>query len=509
MENINISQPVVTEPLATEPTVFPTPTVPTPSNKKYLTLVLIVIITILIVLGYLSYPKIMSTSQVKVDPSPTSSETSSPVASNDAINPQDVNIESQSSISVAGLEINIPLGWKINISSKSNNILAARLFPQESTKTSVYVDVQIGPSNEFAPNPLLELGDPTKEGDLQVYTGKEKLLSSNREVFQVKKVKGINTALLTLYGDQSAITKYKSTLIKIISPPIKNTYSLPNYFIPKVSAEESSTPSATPISTTIAGFNAADWKEIEIMAGPYPERLSGSDKEYKEGFARLYTFVVLPGQRVEVLAEEGKEALKATGSFIQTELYDQTGSLITKAGTRIGIGGNGEPPSGARYYLIVNSYPGKVGEFLLKVFDLDQVQDLYYAHFADGTELLINNPGKSVVSKSQPAVLIAHFTSPIEVVGGNKVRYFRQRDNSCINCYYYAFGDITIPYICKVNNVETPIKITKLFLNQAIIEPVTGEGFPPNSQISFEIDYGEDPNMPGSHSGYSGSFRTF
>jgi hypothetical protein len=508
MEELNAEQTVSSETSANPVIEPPAQLINPPSQKKIFLPVFLVILLVVLALAYLGYSKFNSLIAKKSDSTLVPPETTT-IDNNDSPSTQELELDSSSSLSVSGQKINIPAGWKISISSKSNNVLAARLFPAESTKTSVYVDVQIGPSNEFAPNLYLELGEPIIEGDLQVFTGKEKFLSSTREVVQVKKNLGINTALLTLYGDQSSIAKYKVSLIKIISPSTKQTYSIPNFLIPKVSAQESSTPSGSVQIASIAGFNIADWKEIEIMAGPYPERLSQTDKAYKEGFARLYTFVVLPGQRVEVLAEEGKEALKTTGSFIQSELYDQAGNLITKAGTRIGIGGNNEPPSGARYYLIVNSYPGKIGEFLLKVFDLDQVQDLYYAHYADGSELLINNPTKSMVSKSQPAVMIAHFTSPIEVVDGKKVRYFRQRDNSCINCYYYAFGDITIPYIFKVNNVETPIKITKLFLNQAIIEPVSGEGFPANSQISFEIDYGEDPNLPGSHSGYVGSFRTY
>jgi hypothetical protein len=62
--------------------------------------------------------------------------------------------------------------------------------------------------------------------------------------------------------------------------------------------------------------------------------------------------------------------------------------------------------------------------------------------------------------------------------------------------------DITASISVFINHVETPIKITKIFLNQAIIQPLEGEGFPAGVQVSFNFKHGEDY-------GYGGGFTTY
>jgi hypothetical protein len=74
---------------------------------------------------------------------------------------------------------------------------------------------------------------------------------------------------------------------------------------------------------------------------------------------------------------------------------------------------------------------------------------------------------------------------------------------------YYAYGDVTAPITVKVNQIEIPIKITKLFMNQTIIQPASGGGFPINSIVNFSWDFGEDPKNPGSSTGYTNVFSTF
>ncbi len=491
--NLNQDPQIPSPPPVVEPPVAPPQS---RSNGTLLALLLILLAGIGFALYYFQTMRGDSS-----DPTPSSSPLPTAAATN-------TNTIYEENISVAGFRLGIPKRWEVSISTKTASVLAARYYPPTVDRGTTYLDLQVGPTSQFAQNPTLTFTDTTTEGTLTIRTGTENLLQSKRLVFQVERVQGNNKALLTLYGDQAAIDTFEQDVINILRSAL-SLHPFTWELVGRVKAQEVSSPSASTAPSQIAGFKLSDWKEIVIMEGPYPERLTEDDHPYKDGFARLYSFTVLPGQRVEVLAEEGKETMKKTGSFIQSELYDSAGQLMTKAGTRIGIGGNNEPVSGGRYYLIVNSYPGKVGEFLLKVFDLDQVQDLYYAHYADGSELLTNNPGNVQVTKPQSAVMIVRFTSPIEIVGDNKIRYFRQKDNACIACESYIFGDITIPYTFRVNNVETPIKITKLFLNQALIQPSTGDGFPEGSQISFEIEYGEDPNNPGTRSGYSGGFRTY
>lgn len=471
-------------------------TLPTQPKNRVLKIGLVLALLLLTGTSFALY------SQMKTSPSSTlTSPSPTPLAST-MVNTY------EEFLTAAGFRLGVPRGWEVSISTNTTSVLAARFYPSATDQSTTYLDIQVGPTNQFALSPTITIVDSKVDGDLTIRTGKENLLDSKRLVFQVERVAGNNQAILTLYGDQLAIDQYQQEVINILRSAISQR-PLNWDLVSRVHAQEVASPSAVPLPSQIAGFNLSDWKEIVIMEGPYPERLTETDKAYKDGYARLYTFTVIPGQRVEVLAEEGKDAMAKSGSFIESEIYGANGTLITKAGTRIALSEYDKFSKGGRYYLIVKSYPGKTGEFLLKVFDLDQVQDLYYAHYADGSEILTNNVGKNTVNKNQPAVMIVHFTSPIEIIDGNKVRYFREKDNGCIACDSYVFGDITIPYVFKVNNVETPIKITKIFLNQALIQPLSGEGFPINSQVSFEIDYGADPTNPGFRSGYAGGFRTY
>ena len=53
----------------------------------------------------------------------------------------------------------------------------------------------------------------------------------------------------------------------------------------------------------------------------------------------------------------------------------------------------------------------------------------------------------------------------------------------------------------SVDNVVVPIKLTKLFLNQVIVQPEEADAFDIGKQVSVSIQYDES-------SGYSQSFGT-
>lgn len=483
--------PVVVPPISPSQ---PTHEVPKPKTKTIIVLISILVISVLVSLGYWIYQKYT----IK-QPEPTPSLT--PTSSNSS------SVFGEETIIAAGFPLRIPTGWKISISSKSDTFFAGRLFIPNTDQSMTYLEIQAGSISDFIDNPTLKFAGESKNlNGLLIKTGNENLLQSRRVFYQVEKTQSKNKLQMTLFGDQAAIEKYQDVIIKILSSDSQSSIIKISSFVGLAKAQEISSPSPTN-TEMISGFPKTLWKKVNVMEGPYPERISKDVNPYKGGYAKLYQFEYLIGQRIEILAEENKEDLQSGGSFIESELYNMDGKQLIKAGTRISLGVDQLSKSGM-YYLLVNSYPNREGRFLLKIFDLDQVQDLYYVHYSDGSEYNSNDSTKSL-TKKQAAVLIVRYTSPIEIIDNNHIRYFRKSDNACIACNSYVFGDKTIPYIFKVNNVEVPIKITKIFLNQALIQPADGEAFPENSQISFEIDYGEDPNVPGSRSGFVGGFRTY
>ena len=413
------------------------------------------------------------------------------------------------------IRVGIPAGWTISISNKTDLLLSARVYPPNSDTTTTFAEIQIGSLEEVSDNSILEFDSTETIDGLTVRVGKEQLLQSKRLVLQVEKITESGKAVITFYGNSNEIAQYRQLLISMLKPAKESQINQYVGLVAKVMAQDNATGSAVSTDTTVAGIPQSNAKVIEIMEGPYPERITKSDHTYKDGYAKLYKFDYIKGQRIEILAEENREDLNMVGSYIDTELYYSDGKDGTQArnimqgNTRLSTQG-GEQLASGTYYIVVRTFGSKEGRFLLKIFDLDQVQDLFYAKFADGSEHLINR-AESRISSNQEAVLLFRFTSPIEVVDDTKIRWFRKQDNGCISlCLgYYAYGDVTAPITVKVNQIETPIKITKLFMNQAIIQPASGGGFPINSIVNFSWDFGEDPKNPGSSTGYTNVFSTF
>ncbi|TXH02774.1 MAG: hypothetical protein E6R05_03705 [Candidatus Moraniibacteriota bacterium] len=479
-------------------------------QNRYISATFLVIAFLtLVVGGWFGYVRLFSQS------SKPKSDTSI-VATESQNNNQASGLQSMSKyFDINQIRVGIPEGWRISISNKTDKMLSARVYPPSSDTTTTFAEIQIGSLSEVGDNSLLKFDTfETIEG-LTVRVGNEQLLQSKRLVLQVEKTSVSAKGVITFYGNSKEIAQYRESIISMLQPAKESQATQQAGFVTKVIAQYAATASATPANVTIAGILQSEAKVIEIMEGPYPDRITKEDHPYKEGYAKLFKFEYLKGQRVEILAEENREDLNTVGSYISTELYYADGKDATEArnmmsgGTRISSEGEATLESGT-YYVVVHTFGNKEGRFLLKVFDLDQVQDLFYAKFADGSEHLINR-AESRISSNQEAVLLFRFTSPIEIVDDTKIRWFRKQDNGCISlCLgYYAFGDVTAPITVRVNQIETPIKITKLFMNQAIIQPADGGGFPVNSIINFSWDFGEDPKNPGSSTGYTNVFSTY
>lgn len=479
-------------------------------QKKYKSAVfLIMTFVILVIAGWIGYVKLFSpSSKPESDTSivPTESQSNSQVGDQKNMSKYfDIN----------NIRVGIPEGWTISISNKTDKILSARVYPPGSDATTTFAEIQIGSLEEVGNNSILKFDTVETIEDLTVRVGNEQLLQSKRLVLQVEKVTEKAKGVITFYGNSDDIAQYRQSIISMLNPTKESKINQREGLVSKVKAQDNATESAVSMDIKIASIPKSEAKSIEIMEGPYPDRITKDDQTYKDGYAKLFKFDYLKGQRIEILSEENREDLNKVGSYIRTELYYADGKDATEArnmmsgDTRISSEGQETLESGT-YYVIVRTFENKEGRFLLKVFDLDQVQDLFYAKFADGSEHLINRAA-SRISSNQEAAILFRFTSPIEIVGDNQIRWFRKQDNGCISlCLgYYAYGDVTVPISVKVNQVETPIKITKLFMNQAIIQPADGRGFPANSIINFSWDFGEDPKNPGSSTGYTNVFSTY
>lgn len=404
-------------------------------------------------------------------------------------------------------EIGLPNGWKVNIANKSANTLSARAFLPEEDDTTTFVEIQVLPSSEYVENQTLKYNSTDTINGITIQKGRESFLNSTRVVLNIQSENnGIKTSLTLFAPNEEKLDQYQQTLMDMMQPVAKIQQSSNFNLIPQAHAQTLDESHVATQTATIAGIPVSKAKPLEVMEGPYPERITSSDTSYQDGYARLYSFEYIPGQRLEALIEENKEDRDEIGSFIATELWeiDTNGSpnKLLDTGTRIGV--DSLNLQAGTYYIVAHTFENKTGRVLIKIFDLNQVTDLYYAKYADGSEHLIN--GSANVSRNQEGILLVRFTSPIEIASNNSVRWFRKKDNGCIDCNTPWFGDITAPFKVSVNNNETPIIITKLFANQAIIQPSEGGAFPINSSIRFNLDFG---TYNGVGSGYSGSFNTY
>ncbi|MBU0975079.1 hypothetical protein KKD03_05270, partial [Patescibacteria group bacterium] len=459
-----------------------------------LTTVSIFVITLGIALLYTTNKiEKINTSNNTVNPTSNISPAHEPIA---------IKTKMSSYLRTNNSEIGLPEGWKVNISNNTANSLSARAFLPDEDNTTTFVEIQVVPSTEYIDNQTLEFDSKDIVNGITVQKGKENFLNSTRVVLEVlSENNGAKTSLTFFAPNDEKLNQYHQTLIDMIGC-VPNTEQI-NYInlIPQAFAQSLEDTLQTPPTASIAGMPISEAKPLEIMDGPYPERIISSDTQYQDGYAKLYSFEYIPGQRIEALIEENTEDRTEMGSFIATELWeiDETGSAnkLLDMGTRLNL--EKLDLNAGTYYIVAHTFENKEGRVLIKIFDLNQVTDLYYAKYADGSEHLIN--GNSDVSSNQEAVLLVRFTSPIEVVLENTVRWFRKQDNGCIDCKSPLFGDLTVPFTITINNIENSIKIVKIFSNQAIVQPVEGGGFPINSSIRFNLDFG---TYNGTGSGYSG-----
>lgn len=430
-------------------------------------------------------------------------------------------------LEVAGVVFTVPTDWQATISQQTKNAFSAKFHPVQSGIVSAVIDIQVGSREQVANNPLYVFSsEETLTNNALTYTLREgEDTFTKRNVVQAEYVLQNTTVLITLTGSSDEISSQRRVFDLLVTSVAqdaqKASYRLFPTLIKQAQAQSdtqemsasSSAITSSAMITTVAGFPVAAFKQVSVMEGPYPERLTTEDYSYKDGFARLYTFEALKGQRLEVLAEEGQ----GSGSFINTQLYDEQGKLMIEAQTRLSLDQQQRAPYSGRYYLVVHSMSQKTGPYLLKIFDLDQTQELMYVRYSTGEEFVLNSSGG--VGRPHQALFMISFTAPVEVLG-NSVRYYRTSDNGCIACSALTdsgwFGEVTVPIKVIMSDKdntsapqEVPIKVTKVFQNQVLVQTQTGEPFPRDKQLRLELSYGPHRKDPGASSGISYWMRTY
>ena len=254
-----------------------------------------------------------------------------------------------------GFAFRLPDDWSAKVSDQGESHFAARFFLPGYKAETTYVDIESTPKRKEITNPwLVAASQSTKTvNGLSVTTteGREKFQNSTRRISQAVFTNGQNTLVASYYrGGESPANNEFATLVSSV---VKSGISTEEGYrlVARAYAGEG-----------INGIDPEKFTKIEVMGEPMREKITPDDRPYQDGFAKLYVFTALKGQRLTTVAYEDRES--NPGSFGRSELYFETGEKVGTGDTRIEY----NAAATGKYYLIVHSFGLQSGEFLLKVF---------------------------------------------------------------------------------------------------------------------------------------------
>ena len=384
----------------------------------------------------------------------------------------------------SGFGFNLPNSWSATITDQSKEHFFGKFYLDKNTKDKTYIEIESIVKQNYFDNPLLlvEKSEKKKINGLvaDFREGKEQFKSSNRLFKQV--VIQNNSSIISathFYTPQLNNLTAFDELIKTISGASNQTYN--NAFIPYTFADEA-----------VAGVPKDAFVRIEVMGKPLPERITKSDRAYKDGFAKFYRFDAIKGQRLTAVAMEDSGGR----SFIKTELYDEQGNQLYNMDTRIEF----TAPYTGTYYYIVDSFGQQEGPYLMKVFDRDQTENLIYVKFEDGSERLLDYNFYPPLYGEKEVAIVMQFVNPIEVMNEQSaIRYFDEpkefepgRGLISVGIWIYAkqesykqWTDAGYPEPDEDETYRVPIKLTPLAPSRMIIEKTDGSLFPINHHIKI------------------------
>lgn len=386
-----------------------------------------------------------------------------------------------------GFGFKVPETWKAKVGNQSQTHFAARFYLPTGDKTLTYVDIESQDKTKLVTNPWFTATN-TKSTTVnglgaEVAAGQEQFKESKRQIKQYTITRGPMVLVATLYRTSS--DNVESQFDAFVQT-INSTQPVSQHrFVKLAYAAEA-----------IVGVPVEHFKKITVMADPLRESITSQDKPYQDGYAKFYKFDALNGQRLTTVALEDRST--NPGSFIRSELYDQDGNLIgNRADTRIEF----NAPYTGTYYLVVHSFGGQSGGFLLKVFDVDQTTNQIYAKYADGSEKLIDYRTGDIIIGAREAAIIFQFTNPIGL-SGNQVRYVREPEE-----FGSGLGLITVtlrtyqkqetyygPWLTIEGQsaYEVQPKFTQVSANKLLIQPTVSDFFPVGHQIAIQEVYADE-----------------
>lgn len=305
-----------------------------------------------------------------------------------------------------GFSFLIPADWTAKISDNSGGHFYGKFFVPGMDQETNYIEIESGPLTQLIENPTIEIAASEKKQisgtEATIISGKEKFEESQRKTKQAifKTTDGKYLSVIAYFSKENNLeNQFNSFIESITTNNEKQSFKLINTAF---------------ASEVVANQDKTKFKKIEVMGNPLSEKIVKEDAKYKDGYADFYYFEAFKGQRLTVVAKEQEQK-----SYILSDLFNESGQLLTNMNTRIEF----ETPYTGRYYLIIHSFKKQEGQYLLKVFDRNQTDNLIYIKYKDGTEKLLD-PAKSPPLYGREFVsIVFQFISPVEILENNTVRY--------------------------------------------------------------------------------------
>ena len=241
---------------------------------------------------------------------------------------------------------------------------------------------------------------------------------------------------------------------------------------------------------SIAGIDTAKFIEVPVMGETMNEQITQKDASYLTGYAKFYTFFAFNGQRLTTALEASKPDM-----LLRSELYDEQGQQLYSKDTRIEY----DAPYTGQYYLIVYVDNRQEGYYKFRIFDRSQTENLVYAKYDDGSEMLIDYNKPAPIYGENPIAFIMQFANPVTADETGKITYVdpphefnqgRGTVHSQINVNmntqtYSEFSHATAVEAPERNQrFAVPIKMTPMSQSKVLIEQKDGTEFPSKHHIA-------------------------
>jgi hypothetical protein len=240
--------------------------------------------------------------------------------------------------------------------------------------------------------------------DIELKNGKENFQKSERKVTTalLKQGEGVVRVSIHYYSLDNDDFKLFNKIVDSISKGKKQAFNLAGNVY---ASEDVRIPLSIP---------EIEYKEVEVMGDVIEARIEKTDPEVKDGYAKGYRFMAFKGQRLTVVAAEDR------GSFINTGVYDESGSLVT--GHEMNTRTEYDVQTTGNYFVVVRSFRHQEGKFKFKVFDRDQFENKMYLKYANGEEKFLDY-NKGIQVGERELAIMWEFMSPVEMLENEQFKY--------------------------------------------------------------------------------------